>query len=149
MIDDIQTNFGEIINPAPAAFSPQFTRKHYRASNGDGSDSNGTIPPAHYDYSSTSSHGSHHQSVRPKTVFIPIIATVDDDRDVCEENTNNDHNTRETSAGNSNDHNGHYNDKSKFLNKRAVHYNEYKVLQAMRAKMKAEEDEEDDDNDEY
>ena len=26
VIDDIQTNFGEIINPAPAAFSPQFTR---------------------------------------------------------------------------------------------------------------------------
>jgi hypothetical protein len=29
-IMDIQTSFGEILHPAPAAFSPQFTRKNYR-----------------------------------------------------------------------------------------------------------------------
>jgi hypothetical protein len=37
-IQDIQTNFGEMVgatvNPAPAAFSPQFTRKEYRSPTG-------------------------------------------------------------------------------------------------------------------
>ena len=37
--------------------------------------------------------------------------------------------------------------KEQFLNKRAGHYNEYKVLQAMRAKLAAQEDEEDEDDD--
>jgi hypothetical protein len=35
--------------------------------------------------------------------------------------------------------------KKQFLNKRAGHYNEYKVLQAMRAKLAAEQDEDEDD----
>ena len=34
-------------------------------------------------------------------------------------------------------------EKKQFLNKRAGHYNEFKVLQAMRAKLAAEEEEED------
>jgi hypothetical protein len=34
--------------------------------------------------------------------------------------------------------------KAQFLNKRAGHYNEFKVLQAMRAKLAAEESDEDD-----
>lgn len=33
-----------------------------------------------------------------------------------------------------------------FLNKRAGHYNEFKVLQAMRAKLAAEDDEDDEDD---
>ena len=33
-IMDLQSNFGEILNPAPAAFSPQFTKKNYRLSGG-------------------------------------------------------------------------------------------------------------------
>lgn len=37
-------------------------------------------------------------------------------------------------------------EKKQFLNKRAGHYNEYKVLQAMRAKMAAEEEEEDEND---
>lgn len=36
---------------------------------------------------------------------------------------------------------------AEFTNKRASHYNEFKVLQAMRAKMAAEEDDEDEDSD--
>lgn len=35
--------------------------------------------------------------------------------------------------------------KKQFLNKRAGHYNEYKVLQAMRAKLAAEQDDDEDD----
>lgn len=37
-------------------------------------------------------------------------------------------------------------EKKQFLNKRAGHYNEFKVLQAMRAKLAAEEDEEDEED---
>jgi hypothetical protein len=37
--------------------------------------------------------------------------------------------------------------KEQFINKRTGHYNEYKVLQAMRAKLAAEEDDEDEDDD--
>lgn len=36
--------------------------------------------------------------------------------------------------------------KKQFLNKRAGHYNEYKVLQAMRAKLAAETEEEDEED---
>lgn len=39
-------------------------------------------------------------------------------------------------------------EKKQFLNKRAGHYNEFKVLQAMRAKLAAEEDEDEDEDDE-
>lgn len=39
-------------------------------------------------------------------------------------------------------------EKKQFLNKRAGHYNEFKVLQAMRAKLAAEEDEDEDEEDE-
>lgn len=38
-IQDLQSNFGEILNPAPAAFSPQFTNKNFRRANGSGSSS--------------------------------------------------------------------------------------------------------------
>ena len=37
-------------------------------------------------------------------------------------------------------------EKKQFLNKRAGHYNEFKVLQAMRAKLAAEEDDEDEED---
>ena len=171
-IDDIQTNFGEIVNPAPAAFSPQFTRKHYRSNDrsnavttsngGDGdNESDPSIQQDTSTVSSTSSnHFSYHQnhlhhqsSVRPKTVFIPVVATItcDGDADAEDYNNNNSNNNNNTTDADrihadndvSDTINGkHNNDKSKFLNKRAVHYNEYKVLQAMRAKMKAEEEEE-------
>ena len=33
-IQDLQSNFGEILNPAPAAFSPQFTNKNFRRAGG-------------------------------------------------------------------------------------------------------------------
>lgn len=33
-IQDLQSNFGEILNPAPAAFSPQFTNKTFRRAAG-------------------------------------------------------------------------------------------------------------------
>ena len=170
-IDDIQTNFGEIVNPAPAAFSPQFTRKHYRSNDrsnvvttsngGDGdNESDPSIQQDTSTVSSTSSnHFSYHQnhlhhqsSVRPKTVFIPVVATITCDGDADAEDYNNNSNNNNNTADADRTHadndvsdtiNGkHNNDKSKFLNKRAVHYNEYKVLQAMRAKMKAEEEEE-------
>ena len=174
-IDDIQTNFGEIMNPAPAAFSPQFTRKHYRSndrlntsisSNAGGDGDNESISTIQQDTesSTTSSHHHNHhhphhhnQPVRPKTVFIPVIASVTCDRDADYDDNNNSTADAERTHGDgddvddkvSNTINGkHSNDKSKFLNKRAVHYNEYKVLQAMRAKMKAEEEEEEED-DEY
>ena len=171
-IDDIQTNFGEIVNPAPAAFSPQFTRKHYRSNDRSnvlttsnaGDDDNESDPSIQQDTSTTSSnhfsyhqHHLHHQSsVRPKTVFIPVVATVTCDRDADADNYNNNSNNNNNITADadrshadddvSNTINGkHNNDKSKFLNKRAVHYNEYKVLQAMRAKMKAEEEEEEEE----
>lgn len=172
-IDDIQTNFGEIVNPAPAAFSPQFTRKHYRSNDrlnalttsnaGDGdNEANPSIQQDTTTVSNTSSsnysyhqHHLHHQSsVRPKTVFIPVVATVSCDRDADADDYNNNNinnNTADADRTHADDDvsdtiNGkHNNDKSKFLNKRAVHYNEYKVLQAMRAKMKAEEEEEEEE----
>jgi hypothetical protein len=178
-IDDIQTSFGEIVHPAPAAFSPQFTRKHYRSNDrlnalttsNAGDCDNDSDPSIKQDttVSSTSSghfsyhqHHPHHQSsVRPKTVFIPVVATVTCDRDVDADDDNNssnnnnyqdNNNTSDADRTHADDDdasdtiNGkHNNDKSKFLNKRAVHYNEYKVLQAMRAKMKAEEEDEEEE----
>jgi len=164
-IDDIQTNFGEIVHPAPAAFSPQFTRKHYRSNDKMNTSTysyttgvDGDIDSfTKHQYVESSIHSNQHQDVassihsnqhlpaRPKTVFIPVNATVCDHDDADDKITSNDSLHIDSSSADLNSGKHNDNDKSKFLNKRAVHYNEYKVLQAMRAKMKAEEEEDDDE----
>jgi len=200
-IEDLQTNFGEIVNPVPAAFSPFFTRKQFRpgsAGNNAGCTSsnrknqqlniqcssgsaddidalNSATPTNGYTRdrsnattgSTGSTGGSGTGSSKTKSVFIkgvsdqysPIQSTAmfKHPNDFNVTNSEDDNallNNRkdqlfagingsvgDRSRSNSNE------GKSKFLDKRAGHYNEFKVLQAMRARQAAIDDDDDDDDD--
>lgn len=222
-IQDLQSNFGEILNPAPAAFSPQFTNKNFRRSNGGkpsilvsggstsaddegaGAGAEGSSGGAAWKRKPLLSPEKPHKSVFIKAfgegeggtaageggeamgkllcgsffllrrLPINLLDTVKLSGVSPSHSADNAHHEGQHSLSAS--HDGtlsctycfclvqrcprystfslYANDlcfyaedppsgeKKQFLNKRAGHYNEFKVLQAMRAKLAAEEEEED------
>jgi len=169
-IMDLQTNFGEMVNSAPAAFSPQFTRKNYRTygSAGKAGNSNssggGTVNDAADESHEVriAAHSPVPSPVRnatnpsdpssgekpPKTVFIKAVRgdmDTTEDQGCASAEEHNGHVAISCGSA-SGDDEGSGKHSKQFLNKRAGHYNEFKVLQAMRAKLAAEDDEDDDED---
>jgi hypothetical protein len=147
-IEDIQTNFGEIMHSAPAAWSPQFTRKQYKVGNTFAKKSSfeehssSSVPGASSGSGSVFTKGAMSaemggdSSAKSDPMSMCVGMGMDADEGVGEEGEAGKIQIQVKE------------NKEQFMNKRAGHYNEFKVLQAMRAKM-AEEDEEDEDGSPY
>ncbi|KAJ1422742.1 hypothetical protein B484DRAFT_420834 [Ochromonadaceae sp. CCMP2298] len=122
-VEDLQTNFGEIMHSAPAAWSPQFTRKQFRVGGGKKSTFVDTAEPA------------------PPRVFT-FVDTARGAPSYPEQGHVNAGSAGGPMGIDTEEEEGKIH-KEQFMNKRAGHYNEFKMLQAMREKMAAEDEDED------